>query len=32
MMMYADDTTIYCKIDQNVSDAVINMELSKVSQ
>ena len=32
MMMYADDTTIYCNIDQNVSDKVINMELSKVSQ
>ena len=32
MMMYADDTTIYCNIDQNVSDEVINMELSKVSQ
>ena len=32
MMMYADDTTIYCNIDQNVSDKVINMELSNVSQ
>ena len=32
MMMYADDTTIYCNIDQNVSGEVINMELSKVSQ
>ena len=32
MMMYADDTTIYCNIDQNVSDEVINMELLKVSQ
>ena len=32
MMMYADDTTIYCNIDQNVSDEVINMELSKVIQ
>ena len=32
MMMYVDDTTIYCNIDQNVSDEVINMELSKVSQ
>ena len=31
-MMYADDTTIFCNIDQNVSDKVINMELSKVSQ
>ena len=32
MMMYADDTTIYCNIDQNLSDEVINMKLSKVSQ
>ena len=32
MMMYADDTTIYCNIDQNVSDEVLNMELLKVSQ
>ena len=24
IMMYADDTTIYCNIDQNVSDEVIN--------
>ena len=32
MMMYADDKTIYCNIDQNVSDEVIKMELSKVSQ
>ena len=32
MMMYADDTTLYCNIDQNESDEVINMELSKVSQ
>ena len=32
MMMYADDITIYCNIGQNVSDDVINIELSKVSQ
>ena len=32
MMMYADDTTIYCNIAQNVSDEVMYMELSKVSQ
>ena len=30
--MYADDTTLYCNIDQNVSEEVINNELSKVSQ
>ena len=32
MLMYADDTTLYCNIDQNVSEEVINNELSKVSQ
>ena len=32
MLMYADDTTLYCNIDQNISDEVINNELSKVSQ
>ena len=32
MLMYADDTTLYCNIDQNVSEKVINNELSKVSQ
>ena len=32
MLTYADDTTLYCNIDQNVSDEVINNELSKVSQ
>ena len=32
MMMYADDTTIYCNLDQNVSNEVINIELSLVSQ
>ena len=31
MLMYADDTTLYCNIDQNVSEEVINNELSKVS-
>ena len=32
MLMYADDTTLYCNIDQNASEEVINNELSKVSQ
>ena len=32
MLMYADDTTLYCNNDQNVSEEVINNELSKVSQ
>ena len=32
MLMYVDDTTLYCNIDQNVSEEVINNELSKVSQ
>ena len=32
MLMYADDTTLYCNIDHNVSEEVINNELSKVSQ
>ena len=32
MLMYADDTTLYYNIDQNVSKEVINNELSKVSQ
>ena len=32
MLMYTDDTTLYCNIDQNVSEEVINNELSKISQ
>ena len=32
MLMYADDTTLYCNINQNVSEVVINHELLKVSQ
>ena len=32
MLMYADDNTLYCNIDQNVSEEVINNELTKVSQ
>ena len=31
-MMMCADTPIYCNIDQNVSNKVINLELSKVSQ
>ena len=30
--MYADDTTLYCNINQNVSEVTINNELLKVSQ
>ena len=32
MLMYADDITLYCNIDQHVSDEVINHVLSMVSQ
>ena len=32
MLMYADDTTLYCNIDQTVSEEVINNELSNVGQ
>ena len=31
-MMYADDTTIYCNINQNVNEIVINAELQKVNK
>ena len=31
MLTYVDDTTIYCNSDKNVSDKVINNELSKAS-
>ena len=27
MLMYADDTTLYCNIDQYVNEDVINVEL-----
>ena len=27
MLMYADDTTIYCNINQNVNEIVINAKL-----
>ena len=32
MLMYADATTLYCNINQNISETEINHELSKVSQ
>ena len=32
MMMYADDTTIYCNINQNLNEIVINAELEKVNK
>ena len=28
MLMYADDTTLYCNIDQDVNKEVINVELA----
>ena len=32
MLMYADDTTLYCNINQNVTAEVINGELLKINQ
>ena len=32
MLMYADDTTIYCNINQNVNEIVINAELEKINR
>ena len=32
MIMYADDTTIYCNINQNINEIVINAELEKVNK
>ena len=32
MLMYADDTTLYCNINQNISEIEICHELWKVSQ
>ena len=32
MLMYADDTTIYCNINQNVNEIFINTELDKVNK
>ena len=28
--MYADDTTLYCNINQNIGDEIINAELMKL--
>ena len=30
MMMYTDDTTLYCNINQNVAEELINAELMKL--
>ena len=30
MLMYADDTTLYCNIDQDANEEVINVELAKL--
>ena len=30
MLMYADDTTIYCNVNTNVTDDLLNCELSKI--
>ena len=30
--MYADNTTLYCNIDQYVNEDVINVELAKLSE
>ena len=32
MLMYVDDTTLYCIIDQYVNEDVINVELAKLSE
>ena len=32
MLMYADDTTLYCNIDQHVNEDDINVELAKLSE
>ena len=32
MLMYADDTTLYCNINQNILEIEINHEFGKVSQ
>ena len=32
MLMYADDTILYCNIDQYVNEDVINVELAKLSE
>ena len=32
MVMYADDTTLFCNMDNNVDEHVINNELCKISE
>ena len=32
MLMYADDTTLYCNVNQNITAEVINGELLKINQ
>ena len=32
MLMYADDTTLYCNVNQNITAQVINEELLKINQ
>ena len=32
MLMYADDTTLYCNIDQHVHEDDINVEFAKLSE
>ena len=32
MLMYVDDTTLYCNIDQYVNEDVINVELAKLTE
>ena len=32
MLMYGDDTTLYCNVNQNITAEVINGELLKVNQ
>ena len=32
MVMYVDDTTLYCNIDQLVNEDEINVELAKLSE
>ena len=30
MLMYADDTTLYCNINQNIEEELMNAELTKL--
>ena len=32
MLIYADDTSLYCNIDQHVNEDDINVELTKLSE